>query len=129
VPTYEYECQSCSLRFEKFQSMTAKSLRKCPDCGKKVRRLIGSGAGLIFKGSGFYQTDYRSSSYQKKADQENKKSSEKSSDKKSSDSSDASSKKSGDSQPKTDTSSKEPSKKGGDSHSGKGQTQSKKAKE
>lgn len=67
MPTYEYECTSCSHKFEKFQSITAKPLQKCPECGKKVKRLIGSGAGIIFKGSGFYQTDYRSDSYKKKA--------------------------------------------------------------
>jgi putative FmdB family regulatory protein len=66
MPTYEYHCENCDHRFEKFQSMTAKSLRKCPSCGKQnLRRLIGSGAAVIFKGSGFYQTDYRSESYNK----------------------------------------------------------------
>lgn len=64
MPTYEYECQACGHKFEQFQSITAKPIRKCPDCGKsKVQRLIGAGAGLIFKGTGFYQTDYRSASY------------------------------------------------------------------
>ena len=64
MPTYEYKCDACEHAFEKFQSITARSIRKCPECGKmKVRRLIGSGAGIIFKGSGFYQTDYRSSDY------------------------------------------------------------------
>jgi len=66
MPTYEYECEACSERFEVFQSITAKPLRKCPECGKnKVKRLIGTGAGIIFKGSGFYETDYRSDSYKK----------------------------------------------------------------
>lgn len=60
MPTYEYECDSCHYRFEKFQMMTDKVLRKCPECGKlKLNRLIGSGAGIIFKGSGFYETDYK----------------------------------------------------------------------
>lgn len=59
MPTYEYECLSCGHRFEASHSMTAKSLTKCPKCAKKVKRLIGSGAGIIFKGSGFYATDYR----------------------------------------------------------------------
>ena len=69
MPTYDYECRDCGHAFEKFQSITASSIRKCPDCGKlKVKRLIGAGAGIIFKGSGFYQTDYRSSSYKKAAE-------------------------------------------------------------
>ena len=64
MPTYDYECESCGHQFEQFQSITAKPLRKCPECGKmKLQRLIGAGAGIIFKGSGFYQTDYRSESY------------------------------------------------------------------
>lgn len=66
MPTYEYKCQACDHLFEELQSITAKPLRKCPSCGKlKLVRLIGSGAGIIFKGSGFYQTDYRSDSYHK----------------------------------------------------------------
>ena len=68
MPTYEYKCDACGHAFEKFQSMTAASIRRCPKCGKqKVRRLISTGAGLIFKGSGFYITDYRDASYQEKA--------------------------------------------------------------
>lgn len=68
MPTYDYECDACSHKFEKFQSITAPVVRKCPVCGKrKVRRLIGTGSGVIFKGSGFYQTDYRSESYRKAA--------------------------------------------------------------
>ncbi|UCG47206.1 MAG: zinc ribbon domain-containing protein [Phycisphaerales bacterium] len=64
MPTYDYLCDSCDHSFEQFQSITANSLRKCPNCGRNtLRRLIGSGAGIIFKGSGFYQTDYRSESY------------------------------------------------------------------
>lgn len=73
MPTYEYRCEACQHEFEQFQSMTAKPVRKCPECGKlKVRRLISTGAGIIFKGSGFYETDYRSKSYHDaaKADKE-----------------------------------------------------------
>jgi putative FmdB family regulatory protein len=66
MPTYEYECQKCGHRFEEFQSMTAKPLSRCPKCKGKVKRLIGAGAGFLFKGSGFYITDYRSSSYKEK---------------------------------------------------------------
>ena len=66
MPTYEYVCGACEHAFEEFQSITAKPLRKCPDCAKlKLRRLIGTGAGFIFKGSGFYETDYRSDGYKK----------------------------------------------------------------
>ena len=60
MPTYEYECKKCRHRFEAFQSITAGALRKCPECGRmQLRRLIGAGAGIIFKGSGFYVTDYK----------------------------------------------------------------------
>ncbi|HNX81411.1 MAG TPA: zinc ribbon domain-containing protein [Candidatus Omnitrophota bacterium] len=62
MPTYDYECTACGHRFEAFHSMNAQPLTKCPECGKKVRKLIGSGAGVIFKGSGFYATDYKKSS-------------------------------------------------------------------
>jgi len=68
MPTYDYVCDACEYAFEEFQSMTAKVLKKCPECGKlKLRRLIGTGAGVIFKGGGFYETDYRSDSYTKDA--------------------------------------------------------------
>ena len=66
MPTYEYECQKCGEVLEKFQSMTAKPLATCPSCKGKLKRLISAGAGIIFKGSGFYQTDYRSESYKKR---------------------------------------------------------------
>jgi putative FmdB family regulatory protein len=60
MPTYDYECPDCGHKFEEFQTMTAKPLKKCSKCGKRrVRRLIGSGLAPIFKGSGFYQTDYK----------------------------------------------------------------------
>ena len=70
MPTYEYECKKCGHRFEKFQSMKDEPLKKCEKCGGEVRRLIGTGAGILFKGSGFYQTDYRSKSYKDKAKSE-----------------------------------------------------------
>lgn len=71
MPTYDYVCRACDHRFEEFQSMKANPLRKCPSCGKlKLERLIGPGAGLIFRGSGFYETDYRSESYKKAAEAE-----------------------------------------------------------
>ena len=64
MPTYDYQCGACDHTFEEFQSMMDKPLKKCPSCGKRrLRRLIGTGAAIIFKGSGFYQTDYRSESY------------------------------------------------------------------
>ena len=63
MPTYEYECSKCEDMFEVFQSMTDERIKKCPECGGKVKRLFGTGSGLIFKGSGFYETDYRSGSY------------------------------------------------------------------
>jgi putative FmdB family regulatory protein len=58
MPTYEYECQQCGNRFEEFQKMTDEPLTTCPQCGGSVRRLLGAGAAVIFKGSGFYKTDY-----------------------------------------------------------------------
>jgi putative FmdB family regulatory protein len=68
MPTYEYKCTACGHAFEKFQSIKAAPIKKCPECGKsKVKRLIGMGAGLLFKGSGFYITDYRGDSYNKAA--------------------------------------------------------------
>ena len=63
MPTYDYECRRCGHTFEAFQSMTEKPLRTCPECRGRVRRLIGAGAGIIFKGSGFHATDYRTKSY------------------------------------------------------------------
>ena len=60
MPTYEYECNTCGHHFERFQSMTDDPVKKCPECGEDVRRLIGAGAGIIFKGSGFHATDYGS---------------------------------------------------------------------
>lgn len=62
MPTYDYECQKCKHVFEIFQSMNDKLIEKCPRCKGKVKRLIGGGAGIIFKGSGFYETDYKKES-------------------------------------------------------------------
>ncbi len=73
MPTYEYECEACGHTFDEFQSMSEEPLTKCPACGKKkLRRLFGTGSAVLFKGSGFYETDYRSDSYKSaaKADKE-----------------------------------------------------------
>ncbi len=68
MPTYDYECNECGHTFELFQTFSEPVKRKCPECGRlKLRRLFGTGAALLFKGSGFYQTDYRSESYKKAA--------------------------------------------------------------
>jgi putative FmdB family regulatory protein len=68
MPTYEYKCRACNHRFEAFQSITEDPIEKCPRCGNySVERLISAGGGLIFKGSGFYITDYRKESYKKDA--------------------------------------------------------------
>jgi putative FmdB family regulatory protein len=71
MPTYDYECDACGHTFELFQSISEPVKKKCPDCGKpKLRRLFGTGAAVVFKGSGFYQTDYRSDSYKKAAEKD-----------------------------------------------------------
>jgi putative FmdB family regulatory protein len=70
VPTYDYECQKCGHTFEHFQSFREPDLRKCPECKGKLKRLIGMGAGIIFKGSGFYETDYRRAEYKKETENE-----------------------------------------------------------
>lgn len=71
MPTYDYRCGNCRHEFELFQSMSDSPKRKCPECGKNtLERLIGTGAAVLFKGSGFYQTDYRSESYRKAAKSE-----------------------------------------------------------
>ena len=65
MPTYEYACESCDHHFEVFQSIVAAPLKQCPTCGREdLKRLIGAGAGIIFKGSGFYETDYKKASEQ-----------------------------------------------------------------
>lgn len=73
MPTYEYACGACGHEFEEFQPITARPLRQCPSCRqRKLERLIGTGAGILFKGNGFYETDYRSESYKKAAEAEKK---------------------------------------------------------
>lgn len=75
MPTYDYVCDACGHEFEEFQSIIEPVLRKCPECKKlKLRRLFGTGAAVVFKGSGFYQTDYRSDSYKKGAEKDKPKS-------------------------------------------------------
>lgn len=74
MPTYEYKCSKCGYIFEKFQSITAPPYKECPKCRGSVKRLIGTGSGIIFKGSGFYTTDYRSQSYKKDLKKETDKS-------------------------------------------------------
>jgi len=72
MPTYEYECKNCYHRFDRFQTISERPLSRCPLCKGRVRRLISSGAAIIFRGSGFYATDYRSEEYAKKVKEENK---------------------------------------------------------
>ncbi len=73
MPTYEYECEACGHQFEEFQSFKSRPRRTCPACRKrKVKRRIGAGSGIIFRGSGFYETDYRSPEYRKQAEKESK---------------------------------------------------------
>ncbi|MFK5923495.1 MAG: zinc ribbon domain-containing protein [Verrucomicrobiota bacterium] len=97
MPTYEYECQKCGHRFDAFQSMSADRLTDCPEeeCDGALKRLIGAGAGLLFKGSGFYITDYRSDSYKSAAKKDSASSSSKSDGGKKAKSSDSSKKSSG----------------------------------
>jgi len=71
MPTYEYQCKACGNKFERFQKMTDEPIKECPECSGPAKRLISAGAGLIFKGSGFYITDYRSESY-KQAEKKDK---------------------------------------------------------
>jgi putative FmdB family regulatory protein len=86
MPTYDYVCDACGHKFELFQSITESAKKKCPECGKqKLRRLFGTGAAIVFKGSGFYTTDYRSESYKKRAEADKPASDSKGSEAKSSD--------------------------------------------
>lgn len=64
MPTYDYKCTNCNYTFEYFQPMSAEPLKECPNCKGELKRIIGTGAGPIFKGSGFYQTDYKGKSTQ-----------------------------------------------------------------
>lgn len=92
MPTYDYQCDACDHLFELYQGINDPKKRKCPECGKmKLRRLLGTGAAVVFKGSGFYQTDYRSDSYNKAAAADKPKESSGSDSKKSGDSSSSSS--------------------------------------
>ena len=68
MPTYDYRCESCNISFEYFQNMSDEPLNKCPDCNRKVRRLVSGGTGLIFKGCGFYLTDYAKNNTKQKED-------------------------------------------------------------
>lgn len=105
MPTYDYECDSCGHEWELFQKITDDAVKQCPACKKKkARRLFGTGAAIVFKGSGFYQTDYRSESYKKgqkaASDSKDKKSESKESSTKSETKSDSSGSESGKSQTK-----------------------------
>ena len=87
MPTYDYQCDACEHEMELFQGINEPVKKKCPECGKlKLRRLFGTGAAIVFKGSGFYQTDYRSEGYKKAAKADKKSGSESKSDSKSGDS-------------------------------------------
>ena len=71
MPTYEYECEKCGYKFERFQKMTDPPVKVCPECkSRKVKRLIGAGGGVIYKGPGFYTTEYRSEEYKRKEREE-----------------------------------------------------------
>jgi len=96
MPTYDYVCDACDHKFELFQSIKDNAKKKCPECGKsKLRRLFGIGSAVMFKGSGFYQTDYRSDSYKKQASADKSASDGKSSESKASDCKPSSGKESG----------------------------------
>jgi putative FmdB family regulatory protein len=101
MPTYDYECDACQHTWELFQKITEDPVKSCPECKKrKARRLFGTGAAIVFKGSGFYETDYRSDSYKKGADKDKKSSSDSSGDKNSAAKSEKKSESKSDSKPK-----------------------------
>lgn len=86
MPTYDYKCKKCDHAWEAFQSIKAEPIKKCPECGKnQAQRLISGGGGILFKGGGFYETDYRSDSYKKAAKADSESSSSSKSESKSSD--------------------------------------------
>ena len=94
MPTYDYECDACGHTLEIFQGINDPAIKKCPECGKnKLKRLFGTGAAIVFKGSGFYQTDYRSEGYKKAAAADSKSQSSDKGDAKASDSKKTDSKK------------------------------------
>jgi putative FmdB family regulatory protein len=129
MPTYDYVCDACDHKFELFQSIKADAEKKCPECGKrKLRRLIGAGAAIVFKGSGFYQTDYRSESYKKRAEADKPASESKSSESKSGESKPSESK-SNESKSETRSSESKPSesKSSNDSGSAKSERKSKRS--
>ena len=96
MPTYDYECKKCQHQWEEFKPITSKPTEKCPSCGKKqAQRKIGPGAALLFKGTGFYITDYRSDNYKKGADADSKSASAASSESSKSSGGDSGSKSSG----------------------------------
>jgi putative FmdB family regulatory protein len=102
MPTYDYECNACQHTFELFQGINDPIKRKCPECGRlKLRRLFGTGAAILFKGSGFYETDYRSDSYKKAASADKKAESKASEPAKSTSSSESKSDKKSESKPDT----------------------------
>lgn len=86
MPTYEYKCLDCGIQFDRFQSITEDPIQECPECSGQTKRLIGAGAGLIFKGSGFYITDYRNEGYKESAKKDKESSSSSGEESKSSDS-------------------------------------------
>ena len=111
MPTYEYKCLDCGIQFDRFQSITEDPIQECPECSGQTKRLIGAGAGLIFKGSGFYITDYRSEGYKESAKKDKDSSSSGDGDSKSGDSKSGDSKSSDSKSSKTESSdsSKSPS--------------------
>ena len=104
MPTYEYKCLDCGIQFDRFQGITEDPIQECPECSGQTKRLIGAGAGLIFKGSGFYITDYRSEGYKESAKKDKESSSSGDGDSKSGESKGADSKSSDAKPSKTESS-------------------------